>query len=169
MNYQYSQFFSQIRNEVNKGDSKNKDLGLIAWAQQVHQTISEVKRLSSLSKRGHWTSVAISSRMGTKPVLTTIDAENLKVRAKQMQEFILRKSDKAYDPRTFLPNETYVYVVPHSHTDLGWLKTLKEYYDQGTSTLTRRPPHPRLDAEDSPQAWPQVRVPRRGFLEDVLG
>ncbi len=27
-----------------------------------------------------------------------------------------------------LPNETYVYVIPHSHTDLGWLHTVEEYF-----------------------------------------
>lgn len=129
-NYQYAIFFQQIKNEVNS--KQDKDMGLINWAKQVQQTIAEVKKLSSHAKRSHSLHVGVSSRLGAKPVLSEIDAENNRIRSKQLQEFLLRKSDKAFDPRTFYHNESYVYVVPHTHTDLGWLKTMKDYYEQGT-------------------------------------
>ena len=50
----------------------------------------------------------------------------------------LTKSIKRYNKyshfeineQTYKEDKIYIYVVPHSHTDLGWLKTIDAYYQQ---------------------------------------
>lgn len=131
--------------------------------------MAEVRRLSSLAKRSQSLTAGVASRHGQKPVLSEIDAENAKIKARVMQQFLLRKSEKAFDPRTFYHNETYVYVVPHTHTDLGWLKTMKDYYDQGKDFLTRCAPNFGFDAEIAPQTRKKVCISRCWLPKDVLG
>lgn len=128
---EYAKFFNEIRSgAVSAGHSR--EVGLVAWAKEVQKTLEDVKKIGSTARRSQSLRVGVSSRLGVKPVLAEIDAENQRIKEKQMQDFASRKTEKAFDPRTFYQNETYVYVVPHTHTDLGWLKTLKDYYEQGS-------------------------------------
>lgn len=35
----------------------------------------------------------------------------------------------------FDPDIFYVHLIPHSHDDVGWLKTVDQYYFQGKTTI----------------------------------
>ncbi len=70
----------------------------------------------------------VSNRRGAKVTFAEADEHLEKLRARQVHELLLKTDERPFDPAGLLPNETYVYVIPHSHTDLGWLHTVEEYF-----------------------------------------
>ena len=46
-----------------------------------------------------------------------------------------------------------LHIVPHSHLDAGWLKTIDEYYDLGVSKIFPRVIEALLDSGDSDRTY----------------
>ena len=74
----------------------------------------------------------LASKKGTKPTPLEYDQYVMKQKTKLISR--LRNStkitNKPFQTERILQNETYVYVVPHTHTDLGWLETVEDYYSK---------------------------------------
>lgn len=70
----------------------------------------------------------VSNRRGVRVTVAEIDEHQAKERSRLVHELLLKDSEPPFAPGSQLPNETYVYVIPHTHTDLGWLSTVEEYF-----------------------------------------
>lgn len=74
----------------------------------------------------------LASKKGVKPTPLEYDLNAVKQRQKQVEmlKSTSKLDHKPHKVDSFQPNETYVYVVPHTHTDLGWLETVEDYYSK---------------------------------------
>jgi hypothetical protein len=99
------------------------------WAGLFKQ-MAEDLRNAKLQLRAHGIAKdhKVSNRRGVKVTVSESDEQHAKERGRLMHELLLKESEPPFDRRSLLPNETYVYIIPHTHTDLGWLSTVEEYF-----------------------------------------
>ena len=99
------------------------------WA-GVFKLMTEDLRNTKIQLRAHGIAKdhKVANRRGVKVTVSEADEHQAKERARLVHELLLKDSEPPFAPGSLLPNETYVYVIPHTHTDLGWLSTVEEYF-----------------------------------------
>jgi Glycosyl hydrolases family 38 N-terminal domain len=117
---------------------------LLDW---ITRTSGEIKTLQKeIDTLRKWTQREtdkigdLASKKGFKPSQLEFDQHVFRQRSKVFQKL---KSTSRYDHKPFnidaiQSNETYIYVVPHSHTDLGWLETVEDYYSKCSRMLIKQ-------------------------------
>lgn len=65
------------------------------------------------------------------------ESQERKIKTKKIQKAKLeslknksREDFRAFNLTNYSKEKTYIYVIPHSHTDVGWLETIKDYYSE---------------------------------------
>ena len=99
------------------------------WAYSIQIGLEDIKVLKS-NQRGisAQQSTTIGNKRGNKTTIAEMDEYQTKEKAKMVHDLILKDKEPPFNSKAFLNNETYVYIIPHTHTDLGWLSTVEEYY-----------------------------------------
>lgn len=119
----------------NNSSITNSD-ALLQWVSDTTADIRNLqKELDTLRKwvqRENDKIGDLASKRGTKPTPLEHDQQLMKQRTRLLARLrnSTATSNKPFATERMQPNETYVYVVPHTHTDLGWLETVEDYYSK---------------------------------------
>ena len=99
------------------------------WA-GVLKLMTEDLRNTKIQLRAHGIAKdhKVANRRGLKVTGAEIDEQAAKERGRLVHELLLKDGEPPFGSGGLLPNETYVYIMPHTHTDLGWLHTVEEYF-----------------------------------------